>query len=190
MHSLSHLAALASCAGVLASFMDVQAPVVKFFDEPLLDSAGAPVSTGVPYNLECAIGNIKIVRYGDGWDYLQAGSGKDMLFTFELCKDNSCEGRSIVDAGDTVFFKLPDRPSDESRIGFVKTDGDFHWWPTSRSPAFAEPFVFKKVLGNNVYAIQYAIEPYFLTKSPDITALEMRSMGVGRTLNCQLDRVE
>ncbi|OAQ31047.1 hypothetical protein K457DRAFT_1818080 [Linnemannia elongata AG-77] len=183
MHFLSHLAALASCAGVLASFMDVQAPVRKFFDEPLLDSAGAPVSTGVPYNLECAIGNIKI-------DYLQAGSGKDRIFTFELCKDNSCEGRSIVDAGDTVFFKLPDRPSDESRIGFVKTDGDFHWWPTSRSPAFAEPFVFKEVLGNNVYAIQYAIEPFFLTKSPEFTALEMRSMGIGRTLNCQLERVE
>ncbi|KAF9304835.1 hypothetical protein BGZ91_008851, partial [Linnemannia elongata] len=51
--------------------MDVQAPVRKFFDEPLLDRDGAPVSTGVPYNLECAIGNIKIVRYGDGWDYLQ-----------------------------------------------------------------------------------------------------------------------
>lgn len=190
MHFLSHLAALASCAGVLATAMHIQAPFGKYFNEPVLDSAGLPVFTGVPYTLECAIGNIKIVRYGDGWDYLLTGSGKDRIFTFELCKDNSCDAEeSVVNAGDSVFFKLPDRPGDESRIGFVKTDGDFHWWPTSRSPGFAEPFIFRKVLGNNVYAIQYAIEPFFLTKSPEFSALEMRSMGVGRTLNCQLDRV-
>ncbi|KAF9969686.1 hypothetical protein BGZ73_007823 [Actinomortierella ambigua] len=191
MRFLSYTVALVTISGTFAACIGDQA---KFERAPqpdlLLDNTKNPVYTGVAYSLRCETGNIKIKRYRDGWDYLQLGSGTEGLFTFELCKENSCDGASSeVNVDDKVYFKIPDRPFNESRLG-ISNVASRHWWLTTRSPLFAEPFTFKKSAESDLYTISHFSDlNVVFFKARDQPTLELEAPGYGQ-LTCTLKRAD
>ncbi|KAG9319312.1 hypothetical protein KVV02_000728 [Mortierella alpina] len=183
MHFLLYLTAIASCVGVFASPREVQASFGGVLPEPLIDSAGNLVTTGVRYNLACTAGVVKVSRYGDDWDYFNLGPGDP--FSFELCSNNGCKGKEALNVAQSVYFKIPGlHDAGRTRLGFlVKPD---HWWLTSRNAGFAQAFFFENVSGE--YVIRSSLDPrYVIALSPGEYSLEMRSPGKGQLL-CKLQR--